>query len=212
MIDGAELKRVQDEFNSKQTLRGAMLLIASPFLWLVSYVVVWILVRMPIHQFNSDRLMSIAPYITWGVMLLLVVEGFRYRGRLFDSDAEVRRFDGLGRPSSTGGAFVLNYVEGPLLLGHIISQVLLYAPRSVVDAMKAFGMRLHASEKELESAAQVMNAIGAKGEWVPAEHFSDRRADMELLLKLKMVRAKVSDGLVDVRLEIGLEEKYYGRR
>jgi hypothetical protein len=205
MVGGAELKHVQKFENTRKLLLGIGLCVLSLALWALSYLVVVYAVQWPAQRYEMHWLTHLAPSIAGVVIIILIVEGWLYKKKVLDGGAS------LWNAAATQQALAGVKVEPPGLFFRMIVNIPFSAPRTAVYAMKMFAYRTAESDEGLSRAAVLMNEIAAKNKWLPIEDFVERRPEMDLLLKMGMAQTRKDGVLVDVRLDDGVEAKYYGR-
>lgn len=200
------------EHNRKQKLLRAMFAVVAVPLWALSYVLVLTLVTIPVTFLGGGRQAILV--ISWVMMAILAVEGIRYGKQLFDAERFARSFFG-GLSVSEGG---LNFsramqhfhgVPNPFALGFMVSQVLLCAPRSLVNAWKAHRSIIGADGNALEEAQRLFDSLLSKRDWIPLEHHELDGEELLILRTLGVLWSRSEAGSDEIRISAALTNRLY---
>jgi hypothetical protein len=183
---------------------GVMLVPTAVGLWIVSFWVLRFLFALGLSPWVAKP-WEVAWYIAWGGMAALVISGFRFTRPLFDL-ADYREsgyFDSFLSGSGKGlrRKMVLPslYSANPMGCAYLVSQCLFLAPVAVVEAVKAFRAPIRASAATVAAAAEILDDLTAKDQWVSAATYQDRAAGLILLDRLERIRSRVEDGVAQIR-------------
>ena len=128
--------------------------------------------QRPQHLFGIGvfSFWRISSYVALAFMVVLAIDGVRYRKPLFDLQEYTRSgyYNNFITQTETGRAMSWHY-GNPLGIAYLISQALFLAPRSTVHAVKAFRSLVPTDETTVAEAAQVLRELKTQREWVPAE-------------------------------------------
>ncbi|MCE9544750.1 MAG: hypothetical protein K8T25_04420 [Planctomycetia bacterium] len=147
---------------------------------------------------------TIAYYVAIGATILLAIDGFRYRGELFNLLEYARSGYREHWLLESRSIRTLNaYNHNPLGMAYMISQALFCAPRSTVQIIRSFGLRLPTQTDTVNHAARILEALRQSRQWEPVERYQDFHRSLSLLVRMRLIWLQEQHGDWTVRYPAG---------
>ena len=177
--------------------------------WWISYWVIYWLFTLPAVMLGSMWNWSPSAAARHGAAVVgcavLVVEGVRFGKRLFDIESYSRSlYNEAWQVGKRGLPFVSLQLGNPAGAAWIISQFLLVAPRSTVRSVTSFRSIVRLDADAVARAEQAVARLRGRKGWVFATDFGADPEAFAALDRLKVIRSKVENGCVMIRLGLGL--------
>ena len=202
----ADLERLVLRRNLFHLGLGVSLVLAAIVLWLLSFWVWRWLFLYVTFRFGFRGLENVGFYVALGCTLLLVIEGVRYRGELFDMKAfhESAYYDNILTDNPSGAA-LNSYLGDPMAMAYLISQAFFCAPRTTVLAWQNLRSVCWPRPEILDTAAWIRNQLAEEHKWLPVSTFPQCGAALCLLDQLGLIWTDCKGGEVLVRIPTGLK-------
>jgi hypothetical protein len=118
-----DIRREVRRHNTVELLIGVGASVLSAGLWVLSFWIWRLLFYVPLAMLGFEGMWKVSCYVAWGLMALLVIEGFRYARPLFDLIAYHQSWYYGAGGYSVGRGNIMG-------IPYLISQTLFCAPRT----------------------------------------------------------------------------------
>jgi hypothetical protein len=197
----SQLERLVRLHNWQQFALGVGLSVAAIVLWIVSFLIWRGLALVWLHALSVGNPREKSLLIAIGLTIVLAIDGFRYRKKLFDL---IEFHDSIYYTSSlreSGSLFAMNVHRGdPMALAYLVSQVLFCAPRTTVLALNHFRSILRPTSETVANATQVYAELKSRRAWMAVREFENRGAELCILDKLDLIWTEFEDHEFQVRV------------
>ena len=197
----SQLERLVRLHNWQQAALGVGLSLAAIVLWIVSFWIWRGLALAWMYALDVDNSWEKSFLIAIGLTVVLAIDGFRYRKKLFDlvDFHDSIYYDNCLNDSRS--LFMINVHRGnPMGLAYLVSQVLFSAPRTTVLALNHFRSILRPTSETVANAAQVYAELKSHRAWMAVREFENRGAELCILDKLDLIWTEIEGHECQVRV------------
>jgi hypothetical protein len=211
-MDERQLRGLLERHNREELVWGLGIAAGSVLLWLLSYLIaaafVLLIVTVIFHKYPHGWLVN---GITAGVLVILLVDGIRHTGELFDLRRFRHSFYSIGAnqihvgwtvsgPSVTRG--------NPLQAAFAISQFLLCAPRSSLAAIRRLRNRTRIDDAMLARAVTCLQTLARDSNWHDVSSFGRDAPALAYLDLLGLLWTRLENGTAQVKLDPSARARY----
>jgi len=196
----ADLKRRVWRHNALQIATGTAATLWAVVMWPISFWLMRFLASKPFELADVKVGWDIGFYLALVGLALLALEGVRY-WRLIVADREdggESDFADILGLSPGGGALYYN-VGG----AHILVHLMLSAPRMTAQAICVPRRLIRTTSAAYIQGAAVYNRLAEERKWMPLSEWSNCRAGVFLLDRLRLIWTRLENGETQLRIPPG---------
>lgn len=162
--------------NSTNMFKGIAVGLISAVCWYISYWLVHTLAFFPLSNFRVGSARTISHVIAIIAMGLLIFEGIRF-GKPRMQIEEIGKWHATGTYGGYETAKVLGFM-------YMISNILFFAPRSMIYSVKSFWSIIRADERMIAQANAALEKIVENNHWLARDRIDEDILSMLYSLKL----------------------------
>ncbi len=173
---------------------------AAPLFWALAFALVWWFVTaMLVRGVGIDRAFRIGSIVAGGAALALIVEAIRLivRDQRDSPDVSASSWDQI---VSADDSLAARSLLGHAVFAGVVAETLLFGPRAVARAVRAWRQRVSAGEAQVQAMERVVAQLQAARGWVPASQLGSNLHAVLLLRTMGLVWIKPRDEQVMVRI------------
>lgn len=213
-MNESDLRSLLERHNQRELAWGVFIAFTSVLLWLISYVIVAVFVLLIVaiifRQYPHAVLVN---SITLVVMAVLLFDGIRFTGKLFDFDRYRNSFYSIGANqihASVSGSDVSVTHGNPLQAAFGISQFLLCAPRSSLAAFRHVQSRVRIDDDQICVATKLFHELAQTRSWIDVVRFGKDAGTLAYLDVADLLWTRVHHGLAQVKLSPSARSEHLG--
>ena len=215
IMNEAELRALLEEYNRRELIWGIVAAVGSLVLWVISYViVVAFVIFISTAIFDTYPTARLVHSVSLGVMVILLLDGLRHTGELFDLDRFRNSFYSIGADHlhvSVGAGGVSVTRGNPLQAAFAISQLLLCAPRSSLAAIRHCRSRIRIDDDTVKIAIELFHRLAPTRQWADVAEFGADAGALVYLDLADLLWTRLEDGRAQVRLAPAARAQYLGQ-